>query len=122
MPQREQQLLQAVLETVRLPHARLTAIRSATAFVLRGQVVPLYRLAELLGVTDAPDEDGLMAVLVVQIGAHPVGIGIGEFGEVIEVILKPMTGIMRGVPGYSGTALLGDGSVLPVLHLAALLA
>ena len=114
--------MQAVLETVRLPHARLTAIRSATAFVLRGQVVPLYRLAELLGVTDAPDEDGLMAVLVVQIGAHPVGIGIGEFGEVIEVILKPMTGIMRGVPGYSGTALLGDGSVLPVLHLAALLA
>ena len=38
-----------------------------------------------------------------------------------QVILKPLDGVLAGLSGYSGTALLGDGGVLLVLNLKELL-
>jgi two-component system chemotaxis sensor kinase CheA len=40
----------------------------------------------------------------------------------MEVILKPMEGMLSRITGYSGTCLLGDGRVLLVLDLKALFA
>ncbi len=57
-----------------------------------------------------------MATLVVQIHGESLGIMVDDFREVVDIILKPMGGILNGVPGYSGSALLGDGSVLMVLN------
>jgi two-component system chemotaxis sensor kinase CheA len=39
----------------------------------------------------------------------------------MDVILKPMEGVLGDLQGYAGTALLGDGSVLLVLNLRELL-
>jgi two-component system chemotaxis sensor kinase CheA len=33
----------------------------------------------------------------------------------VDIILKPLTGVMAGLSTYSGSALMGDGSVLLVL-------
>jgi two-component system chemotaxis sensor kinase CheA len=57
-----------------------------------------------------------LATLVVQIHGEPMGIVVDDFREVVDIILKPMGGILGGMPGYSGSALLGDGSVLMVLN------
>jgi two-component system chemotaxis sensor kinase CheA len=45
-----------------------------------------------------------------------IGIVVDDFREVVDIILKPMTGIVADLPGYAGSALLGDGSVLIVLN------
>jgi two-component system chemotaxis sensor kinase CheA len=37
------------------------------------------------------------------------------------VVLKPLDGMLAGMRGYSGSALLGDGRVLLVLNLKELL-
>jgi two-component system chemotaxis sensor kinase CheA len=41
---------------------------------------------------------------------------IDDFREVVEVILKPLSGVLAGLTAYAGSALLGDGSVLMVLN------
>jgi two-component system chemotaxis sensor kinase CheA len=61
------------------------------------------------------------AVLVVRIGGVPLGLVIDEFRTGMDVILKPFTGILGSLPGYAGTAVLGDGKVLLVLNLKELL-
>jgi two-component system chemotaxis sensor kinase CheA len=38
----------------------------------------------------------------------------------MDVILKPLEGLLSGVPGLAGSTLLGDGSVLLVLDLGEL--
>jgi two-component system chemotaxis sensor kinase CheA len=63
------------------------------------------------------DETGEEAVLVVRIGARTIGLVVDRFREGIDVILKPMDGLLAGMRGYSGSALLGDGRVLLVLNL-----
>ncbi len=108
-----------VVETVRIPKTSIHAIKNHQTAVLRGQIVPLCSLNELLATGQAQrsnDEDEL-ATLVVRIKGENVGIVVDEFREVVDVILKPMSGILGDLPGYTGSALLGDGSVLMVLNL-----
>ena len=40
----------------------------------------------------------------------------------MEIILKPLEGLLEGMPGITGTTLLGDGRVLLVLDLKEMLA
>jgi two-component system chemotaxis sensor kinase CheA len=113
-----------IAETVRLRRDTVQRIKQAEAFVLREAIVPLVRLDRLLGVErpvwfgDETEED---AVLVVRIGNSLTGLVIDHFRESMDIILKPFDGILTGLPGYAGTALLGDGRVLLVLNLKELL-
>jgi two-component system chemotaxis sensor kinase CheA len=114
--------LDLVLETVKLPAAEVAHIKAAQAFVLRDRIVPLYHLTDLLELTPPAEAPAEIAVLVVRIAGQMLGLGISAFGEVMEVILKPMEGMLSRITGYSGTCLLGDGRVLLVLDLKALFA
>jgi two-component system chemotaxis sensor kinase CheA len=114
--------LDLVLETVKLPAAEVAHIKTAQAFVLRDRIVPLHHLTDLLELPPPAELPAEIAVLVVRIGGQMLGLGISAFGEVMEVILKPMEGMLSRITGYSGTCLLGDGRVLLVLDLKALFA
>ena len=107
-----------VLETVRIPRSAIRSIKNRQTIVLRNRVLPLRSLNELLA-DDLPqvsNELDEMATLVVQIHGDSLGIVVDDFREVVDIILKPLGGILNAVPGYSGSALLGDGSVLMVLN------
>jgi two-component system chemotaxis sensor kinase CheA len=123
-----------IAETVRIPRARMRVIKRREAMVLRDAIVPVVRMARLLGLPETAGDGGGggggggdgnggddQAVLVVRIAEQPIGLVIDHFKEGMDIILKPMDGILAGVPGYSGTAILGDGRVLLVLNLKELL-
>ena len=112
-----------VVETVRVPRKSIHAIKSFQTAVLRGRVVPLRSLNELLA-TDASqrsNEEDELATLVIRLHGEHVGIVVDDFRGVVDIILKPMGGILGCLSGYTGSALLGDGSVLMVLNLKELL-
>jgi len=106
-----------VVETVRIREDRINRIKNRQVAVLRGQIVPLRSLNDLLdtGKPQLRNDDGELATLVIRANGENIGIVVDDFREVVDIILKPMNGIMAGIPGYSGSALLGDGSVLMVL-------
>jgi two-component system chemotaxis sensor kinase CheA len=110
--------MEMVIETVRVRRADIRSIKNRQTIVLRNRILPLRSLNEMLA-ADSPqvsnDQDEI-ATLVVQIHGESMGIVVDDFREVVDIILKPMGGILGGVPGYSGSALLGDGSVLMVLN------
>jgi two-component system chemotaxis sensor kinase CheA len=107
--------IDVIRESVRLPRDRIMRIKAREAFVLRDSVVPLLRLDRLLGMDEAAEAPGDVAVLVVRVRGQAVGLCVSAFGEGMEVILKPLDGILAKIGGYCGTALLGDGRVLLVL-------
>ena len=81
--------------------------------------VPLKALNHLLALDHAAraNADDEMAVLVVKIGSESVGLIVDDFHETAEIIQKPLTGVLGGLAAYSGSALMGDGSVLMVLNV-----
>ena len=108
--------LDTVVETVRLPVRKIMPVGLGRAFVLRDQTLPLLELASLLGV-EAAAEASDARILVVDGGQGRIGIAVDDFSERLDVMLRPMTGLLAHVPGVSGTTLLGDGSVLLILNL-----
>jgi two-component system chemotaxis sensor kinase CheA len=106
---------------VKIPRGDIVRIKGCEALVLRDRVVPLLRLARLLDLAEeatAPDD---IAILVVRVNGQTLGLGVSAFGEGMEVILKPLEGMLAKIVGYAGTALLGDGRVLLVLDLKELI-
>ena len=107
-----------IVETVRVPVDKIKTIKSAETFVLRNSIIPLIRMGGLLGRPSQPKSDGEdEAVLVCRVNSSNVGLVIDNFRERMDVILKPLSGILAEIKGFSGTALLGDGRVLLVLDL-----
>jgi two-component system chemotaxis sensor kinase CheA len=112
-----------VAETVRLRSDQIHRIKTTETFVLRDSVIPILRLASSLQLPDQgragqADEE---AIMVVRIGRERIGIVVDGFRERMEVIVKPLEGVLEGMSGFSGTALLGDGRVLLILNLQELL-
>jgi two-component system, chemotaxis family, sensor kinase CheA len=115
--------MDSVVETVRVARADIRIIKRSMATVLRGRIVALKALNSLLGLATPPianDQDEL-AVLVVRMGDESVGLLVDDFRETVDIILKPMTGVLGGLACYSGSALMGDGSVLMVLNVKELM-
>jgi two-component system chemotaxis sensor kinase CheA len=106
-----------VAETLRLPASRIAGIGAGSAFSRHGETVPLLRLETLLGLEAPVRNGGDCRILVVRSGDGTVGVEVSGFGERLEAVLRPMSGLLAGMQGLLGTALLGDGSVMLVLDL-----
>ena len=52
---------------------------------------------------------------------EPVGVGVDEVIDRMDVMMRPMAGLLAGAPGLIGTTIVGDGSVLIVLDIAELI-
>jgi two-component system chemotaxis sensor kinase CheA len=118
--------LEAMVETLRLPRSGVTAVGAAQAFVWRERTLPLIDLSEALGAHHGDerrvgDGDGDAQVVVTSALGQYAGLQVDRIGERMDVMLKPMEGLLAGMGGIAGTTLLGDGRVLLVLDLQALL-
>ena len=113
--------LEAVLETVRVRRSEIRPVGAARAFVLRNRTVPLIDLGEVLSEQTSLAASDEANVVVAAAGGHLGGLEVDRLGERLDVMLKPMEGLLAGMPGIAGTTLLGDGRVLLVLDLQALL-
>jgi two-component system, chemotaxis family, sensor kinase CheA len=114
--------LDAVMETVRLTPDRISQIKSNSGFVLRNRIVPICSLAEAMNLpalpTTIPDT---RLLIVTEVDGRIVALEVDAIRERLEVVLKPMQGLLSNARGYSGTTLLGNGEVLLVLDLREIL-
>jgi two-component system chemotaxis sensor kinase CheA len=108
-----------VVETVRVPRKDLRKIKQSLTAVLRGRIVPLKSLNTMLGISATPraNSDDELAVLLVQAGGEVLGLLVDGVKETIGLIQKPLGGFLSGLSVYSGSALMGDGSVLMILNV-----
>ena len=111
--------MENVIETVRLPRRSIHRIKQSMTAVLRGRVVPLKALNSLLGITAQPaaNADDELSILLVQTGDGVLGLLVDGFRETLGVIQKPMAGFLSNLSVWSGSALIGDGSVLMIVNI-----
>lgn len=111
--------LDSMVETVRVKAERFKQIKNHTTMVIRNQVISLFYLNDLLNIKtpNIPNDDGEYAVCLVRMASGIVGIVTDGFRNVVDIPVRPLEGKLALIPGYSGTAILGDGSVLLVLNV-----
>jgi two-component system chemotaxis sensor kinase CheA len=113
--------LDAVVETLRVPVASLARVGNAHAIAHRDRTLPLLELGTLLNTGAAALETDEALVVVVSFAGQWGGMRVDRLGERIEVMLKPLEGLLSGLPGITGTTIMGDGQVLLVLDMAEIL-
>jgi two-component system chemotaxis sensor kinase CheA len=115
--------LDHVVETVRIPRRSIRRIKQASTAVLRNRIVPLKALNAALGLDADPvaNQDDESSVLLVQAGGEILGLLVDGFRETMGIIQKPLSGILSGLACFTGSTLLGDGSVLLILNVKELL-
>ncbi len=94
--------------------ARVDVVEGARLLRLRGRLLPLVDLAERLGLT-ARRQDGSLAVVLVETDGRHFGLLVDDVGDAADAVVKPVPRLLRGIPVYAGTTVLGDG--LPSLIL-----
>jgi two-component system, chemotaxis family, sensor kinase CheA len=88
-------------------------------FNLRGEVLPYLRLSDVFNLTATAG--GRQSLIVLQQGGHRFGVVIDEpLGE-YQTVIKPLTGILAGIPGVGGATILGAREIALILDIQSLL-
>jgi two-component system chemotaxis sensor kinase CheA len=106
----------AVLELVRAGNSgehRIEHIKDAPVLRLRNKLLPLVRLKEVFRLGQCDSENGF--VVVTQVGSQVFGIVVDGVFHTEEIVIKPMSSKLRHIPVFSGTTILGDGSVIMII-------
>jgi len=84
---------------------------------LRGQILPLVRLRNVLGAeAPAPDSDGI-SIVVLNSGDRHFGLVVDGISDSEEIVVKPLGKHLKHIPCYAGTTLMGDGRAALILDV-----
>ncbi len=108
---------------------RIESVNGTPVLRLRDRLLPLVSLTELMKL-DTPDdgksEDAGMSgenrrpdaetfIVVCHAGTTDYGIIVDQVFESEEIVVKPVTPVLREIDVFSGNTILGDGSVIMIL-------
>jgi two-component system chemotaxis sensor kinase CheA len=112
-----------IIETLDVLPGEKKLIQQQETIVLRGDVIPLYPLQELLDLPiPAPNAlTGLETVLVVEVGESRVGLRVDEVMGQQEIAIKSLDRILKGIRGFSGATILGNGKIALILDVNSLI-
>jgi two-component system chemotaxis sensor kinase CheA len=99
---------------------RIERIKDNPVLRLRNKLLPLVHLSKVLGIDDIADggsgkseEDGFIVVMLV--GNQTFGIVVDAVFHTEEIVVKPMSSMLRNISTFSGNTILGDGSVIMII-------
>lgn len=114
--------LNNVVRDVGIKSKDIKTIEGQEVILLRGEVLPLLKLDEVLECSaKVSDKENLIVVIVEKMGNH-VGFVVDELLGQQEVIIKSLDSkVLRSVKGFAGATILGDGTVSLILDIGTLI-
>jgi two-component system chemotaxis sensor kinase CheA len=117
--------VESVVEIVRLAADDLPTVHGRRTARIRGRVIPIVELEELLHWHEAPraEQGQSRETTCVIIGTERQELGLVVDGLVGEqdIVIKSLEENFRNVEGIAGASILGDGRVSLILDVSALL-
>jgi two-component system chemotaxis sensor kinase CheA len=108
----------SVVELVRVrsnSDHRIERINDTPVLRLRNKLLPLVSLARLLGIGEPGREDDDGFIVVMQVGTQTFGVVVDGVFHTEEIVVKPMSRMLRDITMFSGNTILGDGSVIMII-------
>lgn len=101
--------------------ADIKKVQGKEVINLRGNVIPLVRLHDVLDVDSEVDEDSDLIVLIAKKGDRYAGLVVDELIGQMEIVIKSMGKYAGNCKFISGATILGDGEVALILDANALI-
>ncbi|MCF6745997.1 chemotaxis protein CheA [Blastococcus sp. KM273128] len=94
-------------------------VGGAQVYRLRGELLPLVRLTDVLGLT-SERHDGHVVIAVLRSEGRRFGLVVDRVINTEEIVVKAVGGQLKAIGLYSGATVLGDGTVALILDVQAL--
>ncbi|MEA9581234.1 chemotaxis protein CheA [Xanthomonas nasturtii] len=107
--------LARVVEVLHAPQTSLGWFDGRAVLDRRSHTLPLIDLRRWLGVP--ADQPPLLTVVLLQAGETRFGLVVDQVRGREEVVIKPLPRALRGLPGYAGATLIGDGRMALILDV-----
>ena len=111
--------MDSVSETVKIDKNSIEYLQNEPFIYLRGEVIPLLFAKGMLD--DSALEGRALPVVVLNIKGNLLAVVVNDLLGQLEVVQKPLEGIMENHPIFSGTALLGNGQIIMAIDPMGLL-
>ena len=114
--------LGSIDSTINLEPSDIKTIQNREVILLRGQIIPIIRLADVLQVPRAASEDsGELFVVIVHMGEFRAGIIVDNLIGQQEIVIKSLGKLLAGIKVIAGATILGNGQVALILDIGSLL-
>ena len=104
-----------------IPPSNIKLVQNKEVIHLRGNVIPLIRLNEVLDVESKRAEDENLIVVIVKKGDKTAGLVIDELIGQQEIVIKSLGKYVKQCKFISGATILGDGEIALILDANALI-
>ncbi len=111
-----------IVRAIQVPLGDVKSMGDQNVAVVNDEYVTLVHLDKLFEIKDAKVVEDKITVVLIRKGAELAGIVVDGLRDEQEIIVKPLPDSLKGVPGFSGSTILGDGRTIMILDIAGLLA
>ena len=111
--------MDSVSETVKIEKSEIEYLHNEPFIYLRGEVIPLLFIKSMLD--DSEIDSKPLSIVVLNIKDNLLAVVVNDFLGQLDVVQKPLVGMMAGHPLFSGTALLGNGQIIMAMDPLGLL-
>ncbi|MCD7835335.1 MAG: chemotaxis protein CheA [Lachnospiraceae bacterium] len=96
-------------------------VQNEEVITIRGTVIPIIRLSEVLDIESTKNSDESLVVVIVKKGDRMAGLVIDELIGQQEIVIKSLGKYIKQCKFISGATVLGDGEVALILDANALI-
>ncbi len=107
--------LDAVSETTKIEADKLSEVNKRKAITLRGEVLGIVELAELLDLPVQEDKREILPIVIITVNDRRLGLVVDTLLERQEIVIKSLGQYLGELPGISGATIMGDGNVVLIL-------
>ncbi len=113
--------LSSISTTVVVEADQVKSIHGQEAIVLREEVVPLIRVAKILGIAEnRTNTTDKITIVIVDKGGKPFGLVVDSYDRKQEIVIKRLGNESHSSDLFTNATILGDGSVALILDPALL--
>jgi two-component system, chemotaxis family, sensor kinase CheA len=94
-------------------------VHGAPVYRLRGQILPIVYLNRELEIADIEDNTSL-TIVVLKADDRQFGLVVDTVNDTEEIVVKPLSPQLKGIPAFSGCTIMGDGQVALILDVLGL--
>jgi len=107
--------LDAVSETTKISAQQVSEVNKRQATTLRGHVLGLVELSELLGLKSESVQRDILPLVIISVNDKRLGLIVDSLLHRQEIVIKTMGEYLGDLQGLSGATIMGDGSVILIL-------
>jgi two-component system chemotaxis sensor kinase CheA len=114
--------LGSIDSTINITNEDIKTIQNQEVILLRGQIIPIIRLVNVLNIPQASQqEQEELFVVIVHMGDTRAGIIVDNLIGQQEIVIKSLGKLLAGIKVIAGATILGNGQVALILDIASLM-